>query len=157
MTTQLQNLTDKIKKECERLTMTDIQVYDVKGTSPLTDVVLVATAGHVMQLDAARRSISYIAKQEGYPIQNPTEDYSEGWLAMDFSDLVVHILIEEKRSFYDLDGLMDSISNSRSHAPEDSEDIDGSEESQERALEEILESLTPEEAEEFLNNLENRD
>ncbi len=154
MTTELQNLTDKIKKECERLTMTDIQVYDVKGSSPLTDVVLVATADHVLQLDAARRSVSYIAKQEGWPIQNPTEDYSEGWLAMDFSDLVVHILIQEKRSFYDLDGLMESITNSRNHISEP-EEYD--EETQERELEEILSQLTPEEAEEFLNNLEDED
>ncbi len=154
MTAELQNLTDKIKKECTRLTMTDIQVYDVKGTSPLTDVVLVATADHVLQLDAARRSISYIAKQEGWNIQNPTEDYSEGWLAMDFSDLVVHILIQEKRSFYDLDGLMESITNSRTHISEP-EEYD--EETQERELEEILSQLTPEEAEEFLNNLEDED
>ncbi len=156
MTSELQNLTDKIKKECTRLTMTDIQVYDVKGSSPLTDVVVVATADHVLQLDAARRSISYIAKQEGYPIQNPTEDYSEGWLAMDFSDLVVHILIEEKRAFYDLDGLMDSIISSRSSLQE-IDDIEDSEEQQELELEEILSHLTPEEAEEFLDNLESKD
>ncbi len=159
MNSELQQVIDQITKECDRLTMQDIQIYDVKGSSPLTDVVIVATADHILQLDAARKSISYIAKQAGYPIQNPTEDYSEGWLAMDFTDIVVHILITEKRSFYDLDGLMESIINSRSYSSEnnteDNEEI--GEELTEKELEEILSQLTPEEAEDFLNKLNQED
>lgn len=153
---ELQQLISQITQECERLTMTDIQIYDVKGSSPLTDVVIVATADHILQLDAARKNISFLTKQAGYPIQNPTEDHSEGWLAMDFVDLVVHILIEEKRSFYDLDGLMESIMYSRES--NNQEEIDNEEnELEEQDLEEILQHLTPEEAEEFLSNLDNDD
>lgn len=152
---ELQQLLSQITQECERLTMTNIQIYDVKGSSPLTDVVLVGTATHILQLDAARKSIAFEAKQAGYPIQNPTEDHSEGWLAMDFTDLVVHILIEEKRSFYDLDGLMESILKSRTRSSEQDEIYeDNSDELNEQDLEEILQQLTPEEAEEFLKNLE---
>lgn len=109
MTQELQTFSGQLKKECERLTMKDIIIYDVKGVSPLTDVVLIATADHFLQLEAARKSLTQIAKQTGYKLQNPTEDYSEGWLAMDFSDLVVHILVPEKRDFYDLDSLMTNI------------------------------------------------
>ncbi|MGL5955830.1 MAG: ribosome silencing factor [Brevinema sp.] len=138
---ELDQLITKITKECERLTLQDIQLYDVK--SSLTDFVIVATADHNLQLEAARKQIAFMAKQAGYPIQNPTEDHSEGWLAMDFTDLVVHILIEEKRSFYDLDSLMDSIINSRSNTELSDND-----------LEDIFSQLTPEEAEELLNNLE---
>ncbi|MGL4677082.1 MAG: ribosome silencing factor [Brevinema sp.] len=143
MTQKLDQLITQITKECERLTLQDIQVYDVK--SSLTDIVIVATADHVLQLDAARKQIAFMAKQADYPIQNPTEDHSEGWLAMDFTDLVVHILIKEKRSFYDLDSLMESIINSR---------MQNDKELSEEDWEEILTQLTPEEAEELLNNLE---
>ncbi len=149
----MQNLISQIKLECERLTMQDIQIYDVKGSSPLTDFVLVATADHILQLDAARKSIAFMAKQANYPIQNPTEDHSEGWLAMDFTDLVVHILIEEKRAFYDLDGLMESIVNSRSQ-DQTFEDLDEDDELSEQDVQDILEHLTPEEADEFLKNSE---
>ncbi len=152
----MEQLIAQIKQECERLTMLDIQVYDVKGSSPLTDYVLVATADHILQLDAARRSIALIAKQADYPIQNPTEDHSEGWLAMDFTDLVVHILIEEKRAFYDLDGLMESIVNSRSQS-QTFEELDEDDELSEQDIHDILENLTPEEADELLKNLEDND
>lgn len=153
---ELQQLIEQMTKECERLTMKEVQVYDVKGSSPVTDAVLIATADHILQLDAARRSLSFMAKQAGYTVQNPTEDYSDGWLAMDCSDLVIHILVEEKRAFYDLDGLMDSIVNSRSLALGD-RDPDHDEEKVEQELTEILAQLTPEEAEELLNNLEQED
>lgn len=123
MTQELQTLSGQLKKECERLTMTDIIIYDVKGISPLTDVVLIATADHFLQLEAARRSLTQIAKQAGYKLQNPTEDYSEGWLAMDFSDLVVHILVPEKRDFYDLDSLMSNIEQIRNIPDSSSEEL----------------------------------
>lgn len=127
MTQELQTLSEQLKKECERLTMTDIIIYDVKGISPLTDVVLIGTADHFLQLEAARRSLTQIAKQAGYKLQNPTEDYSEGWLAMDFSDLVVHILVSEKRDFYDLDSLMSNIEQIRNIPDFSSEELkDGS-------------------------------
>lgn len=154
LSTELQQLIAQITKECERLTMTNIQTYDVQGSSPITDAVIVATVDHVLQLDAARKSIAYMSKQAGYPIQNPTEDYSEGWLAMDFSDFVIHLLIEEKRAFYDLDGLMESILYSRDRRSQDDQDENLDEDLDEQDLEEILQQLTPEEAEEFLKNLE---
>lgn len=123
MTQELQTLSGQLKKECERLTMTDIIIYDVKGISPLTDVVLIATADHFLQLEAARKNLTQIAKQAGYKLQNPTEDYSEGWLAMDFSDLIVHILVPEKRDFYDLDSLMSNIEQIRNIPDSSSEEL----------------------------------
>lgn len=149
---KLQNLIDHMIVECERLTMDDIETYDVQGVSPLTDRILIATATHILQLEAARRSLTFMAKEAGYPILNPTEDYSEGWLVMDFADLIVHILIAEKRAFYDLDGLMESVRNSRNQSQE--EDYD-EEELTEQQLEDILEQLNEEEKTEFLEDLEN--
>ncbi|MGL4394184.1 MAG: ribosome silencing factor [Brevinema sp.] len=146
ITAQMQTLIDEITKECERLTMDNIEFYDVQGRSPLTDLVIVATATHILQLEAARRTLSMIVKQAGYPVQNPTEDYSEGWLVMDCVDLVIHILVEEKRAFYDLDGLMKSVKR----PSEDQSDLETDQEPTETELEEILANLTPEELEEFL-------
>lgn len=153
ITPETQVLIDTITIECERLKMEDIQIYDVKGVSPLTDVIFLATASHILQLDAARRSLSFMVKQAGFPVQNPTEDYSEGWLVLDCVDLVIHILVEEKRAFYDLDHLMESIIESRSHPNKDDSNHETNEELSEAELSEILDQLTPEEREEFLNNI----
>ncbi|MGL4366883.1 MAG: ribosome silencing factor [Brevinemataceae bacterium] len=153
MKSELNTLISRITKECERLTLRNIEVYDVQNLSPVTDAVLVATADHVLQLDAARRSMSFIAKEEGFPVRNPTEDYSEGWLVLDCTDLIIHILVESKRSFYDLDGLMTSIQQSRD-LNHDSQFQEQQEELTETQLEEILDQLTPDEVEQFLNDVE---
>ncbi|MGL5255205.1 MAG: RsfS/YbeB/iojap family protein [Brevinema sp.] len=113
MDKNLQQIAELLTEECKRLTMTDIAVYDVEGKSPLTEMAFVATAEHILQLNAARNTLALIGKQNGLPLRNPTEDYSEGWLAMDHGDYVVHILIPEKRNFYRLDDLMKGIHSSR--------------------------------------------
>lgn len=113
MDTNLKEIADLLVKECTRLAMEEIIVYDVEGQSPLTDMVLIAAAGHTLQISAARNSLALIGKQNGLPLRNPTEDYSEGWLAMDHGDFVIHILTPEKRAFYDLDSLMKGIYASR--------------------------------------------
>ncbi|MGL5722109.1 MAG: RsfS/YbeB/iojap family protein [Brevinema sp.] len=113
MDKNLQQIAELLTEECKRLTMTDIAVYDVEGKSPLTDMAFLATAEHILQLNAARNTLSLIGKQNGLPLRNPTEDYSEGWLALDHGDYVVHILIPEKRAFYRLDDLMKGIHASR--------------------------------------------
>jgi len=151
---KLKDLIDQMIIECERLTMNNIELYDVQELSSLTDKVLIATATHILQLEAARRSLTFMAKEAGYPILNPTEDYSEGWLAMDFADLVVHILIEEKRAFYDLDGLMLSIKDSR-NSQNNTDEFEDDEELSERQLAGILDQLNEEEKESFSNDLEN--
>ena len=152
---ELQELINQLIEECERLTMEDIQTYDVKGLTSLTDAVIIATATHGLQLDAARRSLSLLAKQAGYMVQNRTEDYSEGWLVLDCSDLVIHVFIEEKRDLYDIDSIMNALLHSRSLPSRPVEDLDGDEdELSEQDLEEILDQLTEEETEEFIKILE---
>ena len=152
---ELQELINQLIAECERLTMEDIQTYDVKGLTSLTDAVIIATATHGLQLDAARRSLSLLAKQAGYMVQNRTEDYSEGWLVLDCSDLVIHVFIEEKRDLYDIDSIMNALLHSRSLPGQPEEDLDGEEdELSEQDLEEILDQLTEEETQEFIKILE---
>lgn len=118
MDANLKKIAKLISTECTRLTMENIAIYDVESHSPLTCVVIIATAGHTMQLDAARSSLALIGKKNSLPLKNPTEDYSDGWLALDHGDYVVHILTPEKRDFYRLDDLMEGIKKSRENQEE---------------------------------------
>lgn len=119
MDANLKKIAKLISTECTRLTMEDITIYDVENHSPLTCIVIIATAGHAMQLDAARSSLALIGKKNGLPLKNPSEDYSDGWLALDHGDYVVHILTPEKRGFYRLDDLMKGIKSSRENQEEE--------------------------------------
>ena len=121
MDKNLQKIAELLTEECKRLTMTDIEVYDIEGKSPLADMAFLATADHILQLNAARNTLALIGKKNGLPLRNPTEDYSEGWLAMDHGDYVIHILIPEKRAFYRLDDLMKGIHSSRAKEEEEVE------------------------------------
>jgi len=78
---------------------------DLKGLSDFTDCFVIATASSERLLD----SLSSIVKEEikkshGY---NAVVEGSgqTGWVILDFGYVVVHLLSEELRGYYDLESL----------------------------------------------------
>ncbi len=93
----------ELQKSMENLKLNDIVFYDVQGLSPLTDMFVVASADSITQLEAARNQAQRIMKNNKLTLKNPTEDWSGGWLIMDYDEVIINIFLEEKRSFYNLD------------------------------------------------------
>ena len=83
----------------------DISVLDVAAFSSVADVMLLCTAQSVRHAQAladwilekyAENGISYLGM----------EGYDEGrWILVDGNEILVHILQQESREFYNLDGL----------------------------------------------------
>lgn len=83
----------------------DVKVLDVTPFSSVADVMIIVTAQgarHAQSLadwlleKYAENSITYLGM----------EGYAEGlWILVDSNDILVHILQEESRKFYNLDGL----------------------------------------------------
>ena len=81
----------------------DVTLLDIRNLTTIADFFVICTATstvHVraladgvivgMKADAARRG-----RAEGAP--------SDGWMIVDFGDVLVHIFLEEKRSYYGLE------------------------------------------------------
>lgn len=89
----------------------NIVALDVRGTSNLTDFVLIADGNVYRHVAAIAREI--VAKMKEKKIKadhlqgmEPPEDVDEGsWIVMDFNRIIVHIMTPDYREKYQLEAL----------------------------------------------------
>ncbi len=84
----------------------DIKVIDLRGISTLTDFLVVCSGSSMPHLKAIMRDIEV----EIADIRDERPHYSEGkadsrWVVLDYIDVMVHIMHEEMREIYNLEGL----------------------------------------------------
>lgn len=84
---------------------TDVVVLDVKGLSPVTDFLVLATGTSGRQMRSAADDVAQLAKERGYPPLSTSGLEGEVWICVDFVDVLFHVFGGESRSYYDLDGL----------------------------------------------------
>jgi len=84
----------------------NVVLLDVRGISPVTDYLLLATGTSPRQMRTVCDDLAEWAGERGVrPYNNADDQESESWMLVDFVDVVVHVFNTESRSFYDLDGL----------------------------------------------------
>ena len=99
-----QELAIACAKAADNAKASDIAVYDLRGTSSITDFAIVCTATSVPHLRAVLRDVDKdIFEQHGL---NPT--YAERtpnalWSVLDYIDVMVHVMAGEVRDFYNLE------------------------------------------------------
>jgi ribosome-associated protein len=83
----------------------DLEIINVSKFVDYTDFVLVCGGRSERQVRAIAEGILEALKAAG---QTPTgvEGLSQGaWVLMDYGSVVVHVLLEQARSYYDIEGL----------------------------------------------------
>ncbi len=80
-------------------------LLDMRGTSLVTDYFFICSGRSDRQVQAIAQGIEEALEKEGvHPLG--LEGVAAGkWILMDYEDVVVHILLEPVRRFYDLEGL----------------------------------------------------
>jgi ribosome-associated protein len=78
----------------------DIIIFDVRGISPITDYLIIASGLSELH----NRTIAEYIMQ--YERPNHVEGYEMGqWILIDYFDVIVHIFSQEAREFYGLERL----------------------------------------------------
>ena len=83
----------------------DVLVIDLTGLTDIADAFVLATGTSERHVKTISDGIEEGMKEEGL---KPTsvEGYDQGrWVIMDYGDLIVHVLLEDLRELYDLEGL----------------------------------------------------
>lgn len=82
-----------------------IRVIDIGELSSLADAFVIAEGSSSTQVRALADYAEEALKQQGIaPLR--TEGYrSQGWIVLDYGDVVLHIFHKETRAFYDLERL----------------------------------------------------
>lgn len=96
---------ESVFQDLVRLKLRRVEQYNAEGKSYFADHYFLASADNLTQLEAARNSMSELLKKEKMYIKNPLEEWQGGWCLLDFGNVIIHVLLDEMRSFYDLEGL----------------------------------------------------
>ena len=87
----------------------DVRVLDVRGTSDVTDYMVVASGTSDRHLRAVADRVVQMAKAAGHrPLGVEGEEQGE-WVLVDLPDVMVHILLPRTREFYQLEQLWEPV------------------------------------------------
>lgn len=91
----------------------DIVRIDLEGQSLMADAMIICSATSQTHARAISEAVALKMKAEGARADHIESDSESTWVLMDFGDLVLHILQEEQRSYYDLEELWKAPTGSR--------------------------------------------
>lgn len=78
---------------------------DIRKTSTTIDYLLVMAAGSNPQIEAIKREISDNLKEANIKGARWEGPAASGWIVLDLGNIVVHVMNEEQRDFYQLEEL----------------------------------------------------
>ncbi len=81
----------------------EITVLDLQDVSETLDYFIIATGDSSVQLNALEDSVR--EKLKGQLTLKGVEGPSARWLLVDYGYIVIHLMSQDARSFYDLEGL----------------------------------------------------
>lgn len=96
-----------------------VVLLDLASQSGWTDWFVIATASSVTHLRGLARHVDEAAAAEGLRARRPVSIADdEEWVLLDYGDIVVHLMSERARAFYELEKLWFQASAHPVAAPE---------------------------------------
>ncbi|HNS40528.1 MAG TPA: ribosome silencing factor [Promineifilum sp.] len=84
----------------------DILVLDLRAQAIFADYFVICSGESELQLRALMQAVQYEAKTRGDRMPKSIEGApADGWILIDYGDVVVHLFAPEKRAYYDLESL----------------------------------------------------
>ncbi len=92
---------------CENRKTIDLHVYDVRGKSVLADFYMVASGSSTAHIRAISQHLGKGFKDSGILPRNIEGTPASHWILMDYNDVLIHIFLQDKRDYYQLEQLFD--------------------------------------------------
>ncbi|MDB5321322.1 MAG: hypothetical protein JWN40_2953 [Phycisphaerales bacterium] len=83
----------------------NVVVLDVRGISPVTDYLVLATGSSARQMGTVMSEMEELGQGRGFGCLSRGGYEGDTWLLCDMVDVVVHVFNQESRLYYDLDSL----------------------------------------------------
>ncbi len=94
-----------VKNALEDKKAHDIEVINVSQQTSLGDYFVIASCQSTVQVRACVDEIEEKMQEAGEEVRH-TEGYRGGnWILMDYGDIIVHVMQQEMREFYDIERL----------------------------------------------------
>ena len=89
-----------------------IEVIDVRAKTSVTSQIVVCSGTSQTHADAiAEKTIEKMRDKGVKPFRRSNNANSDGWILVDYGDVIFHVFLEEKRQFYDLEALWSTLPN----------------------------------------------
>lgn len=92
----------------------DVKRINVKKLTILTEYLVISTVEVAEQGRAIYREIEKNLKQKGKWHLAIERDTSDEWIVIDYGSVIVHLMTEEKRHYYDLEDIFKNIRRTES-------------------------------------------
>lgn len=102
-------LANYIVKLIEEKKGEDIRIIDVKKLTIITDYFVLCTGSVGEHCDAISNEIEEKLKRKKLIPNSIDRGTDSSWIAMDYGSVIVHIMTEEKRKFYDLEKIWEEV------------------------------------------------
>ncbi|OQA63929.1 MAG: Ribosomal silencing factor RsfS [Spirochaetes bacterium ADurb.Bin269] len=85
----------------------DVVVLDITGKNSFADFFVIATAASATQSQGLQKQVLGALKDLGLEVRPARRKLPDGddWVLIDLGDVIVHLMSETARSFYDLEKL----------------------------------------------------
>jgi ribosome-associated protein len=102
---QTQELVDFVIKQIEDLKGRDIEILDVKDKSTVTDCFVICSGNSKQHVKSIAENVAVEAKNADYPPIGVEGADTGEWVLVDLSNVVVHVMLDDAREFYQLEKL----------------------------------------------------
>lgn len=96
----------KVKDVLEGIKLNNIKIYDVRGSTPLYDYAIVATASSSRQMQAVPL---HLKKEPNLDIRGVEGPGDSSWVLVDLGAIIVHVFSKEQRELYALDQIWEDL------------------------------------------------
>lgn len=101
----MSELLNKVYKAMDDKQADDLVVIDFEGYSPFVDYFIIATARNERLAGAIVDEVERVALENGTRVIGVDKSKDSGWFLIDIGSIVCHIFTEQKRDYYNLEGL----------------------------------------------------
>ncbi len=106
-TNEAEAMRDIVVAALEDAKAEDIKVLDVRKLTDITDIMIVATGTSDRHVKSQANRVLEQMREAGWSHIGVEGEEAKDWVLVDFVDIVVHIMREQSRKLYDLEGLWD--------------------------------------------------
>ena len=98
----------KIGKELDQFKAENVICLDVSEFSSYTDLIFMCTANSLTHIKAMVLHMQDFLQEIDLPLFNKNKrDDAGGWMIIDGGDVLIHVLLEDERKYYNLEGIFE--------------------------------------------------
>lgn len=104
----INNLKENIKKILDNKKAIDVEEICVKDKTTITDYFIIASGTSTSQIKSLAENLEFELSKLGIRARQVEGNKNNGWILLDFADVIVHIFLPEIRALYQLSNLWES-------------------------------------------------